>query len=342
MNKSSIPWTAKQVAVMYENGSLRFDNAIQRGEVWDKNRKSLLIDSLLRGYPVPPMFAIKTDETVKTSRGEASVYDCIDGKQRCTTISKFRNNEFALSGLEPITLGDEEIEVNGLTYDELPEDLRDDFDSAGFTIYFFTETTDEEVKEMMDRLNNGKALSGVEKARIKSKDLASIMELGKHELFGEYLTEKAILGYVNEDIVIKSFIQMNEPANPSFETKVVNNLYLNHVFTDEEKTALKKLYDDTYEVILVAESEAPKRVFKKIIKKINLLAIMSYVAGNNEDSRTIAEKIMAFFTTEDKTLSQSELYNEASKNATNRASNVQARNEALKKFCDSVSVPSID
>ena len=63
MIKASIPWTCKQVHKMTTNGSLIFDNAIQRGFVWDKNRQSLLIDSILRGFPVPPFYTIKDGRT---------------------------------------------------------------------------------------------------------------------------------------------------------------------------------------------------------------------------------------------------------------------------------------
>lgn len=335
MNKSSIPWSSKQIARMYENGCLRFDNAIQRGEVWDIKRKSLFIDSLLRGYPCPPMFTIKTEEKVNTPKGDVNVFDCIDGKQRCTTISQFKNNEFALSGLEPIIFGNDELELNGLTYEELPEELRGDFDDANFTIYFFTDITDEEVKEMMDRLNNGKPLTGVEKARINSADLKTVMGLASHELFGEYLTEKAILGYANEDIVIKSFIQMTDEA-PSFENKRVNEIYTNHVFTDEERDKLTNLFDKAREVFSGIENNAPKKILRKAVKKTNMLAILYYIGLNmEEDSEIIANKVEAFFTADGNILSVNEDYNAASKNATNRNSNIEIRNNALKEFCES-------
>ena len=125
MIKATIPWTAKQIAKMFDNHCLRFDNAVQRGEVWDKKRKSLLIDSILRGYPIPPMFTIKTNQTVETPKGNVAVFDCIDGKQRCYAINAFKNNQLTLEGLAPIG----EVELNGKTYNDLPEDLKDEFDS---------------------------------------------------------------------------------------------------------------------------------------------------------------------------------------------------------------------
>lgn len=193
MLKSNIQWNAKQVSKMFDNDCLHFDNVIQRGNVWDKKRQSLLVDSMLRGYPIPPMYTIKTEEKVKTPKGMVSVFDCIDGKQRCTAINEFKNNRLSLTGLEAYTDGSgNEIDLNGLTYDELDEDMKDTFDSYSLTVYFFSDITDDEISEMMSRLNNGKPLTGIEAARIKARNLPAIASLAKHPFFTRNLSETAI------------------------------------------------------------------------------------------------------------------------------------------------------
>lgn len=49
LKRANINWNARQLAKMAQNGSIRFDNAVQRGYVWDDKRKSLLIHSMLIG-----------------------------------------------------------------------------------------------------------------------------------------------------------------------------------------------------------------------------------------------------------------------------------------------------
>lgn len=61
MIKANIAWSAKQIAKAVTKGSMVFDNAIQRGNVWNVVQQSLLIESLIHNYPVPPMYTIKTD-----------------------------------------------------------------------------------------------------------------------------------------------------------------------------------------------------------------------------------------------------------------------------------------
>lgn len=72
LKKANISWNARQLSKMIEKGSITFDSAVQRGFVWDDERKSLLIHSMLEGYPIPPMYAAKDTET--------KILSMLDGK----------------------------------------------------------------------------------------------------------------------------------------------------------------------------------------------------------------------------------------------------------------------
>ena len=112
--RKSFPRMARDLKVMYEKGNLSFDNAVQRSFVWKNtskdNRMSMLIDSMMRGLPVPPMYCNCIFEDVKSK-----IYDFLDGKQRVTTIVKFLKDEFPLVNIP--TFEDEEgneQDFNGL------------------------------------------------------------------------------------------------------------------------------------------------------------------------------------------------------------------------------------
>lgn len=61
----------------------------QRNSIWNTKTKSRLIESFLKGYPVPPimLYQLPKDEG----------YWVVDGWQRLNTISDFFNNKFSLS-----------------------------------------------------------------------------------------------------------------------------------------------------------------------------------------------------------------------------------------------------
>lgn len=327
MIKSNIQWNCKQISKMYDAGSLKFDNAIQRGNVWDIKRQSLLIDSIIKGYPIPAFYTIKLEEKIKTNKGLVNVFDCIDGKQRCNAISKFRNNELALSGLDTYIGENGEVDLNGKKYEDLDEDIKDIFDSYSLTVYFFTDITEEEIAEMMNRLNNGKPLTGIENARIKAKDLSEITKLAKHPLFSDHLTEKAINGYVNEDIVIKTYMQVVKNEY-ELSSKCVKGTYESADFNSDVVEKLNTIFDMVYKIANTVKVCTGKKTYKKVVSKTNLVAVINFVSLKLDCGIEILENfIIDFFDTDNATISDD--YNNACKDGTNHSNKVIARNTAI-------------
>lgn len=231
LKKSNIQWTAKQIAKMMDKGTLGFDNSVQRGLCWKTDKKILLIDSMFQNYPIPAFYA---------ARNEDKTYDMLDGKQRCHAIKEFIEGKFKLDGIEEVELEDgESIDVNGMSFEELPEELQDRVKDYSLTVYFFLDLSDDQVSEMFYRLNNGKALSAIELTRVKAKSFDAIRELGNHEIFKNALTLKQVNKYTNEDIVIKTYAMLYT-ENPSFETKKIRPLMQDVEFTEQQKEEIKK------------------------------------------------------------------------------------------------------
>lgn len=56
---SSIAWSTKQISAMVKSGKINLNHIIQRSDVWEKARKSLLIHSIIMEVPVPALYAKK-------------------------------------------------------------------------------------------------------------------------------------------------------------------------------------------------------------------------------------------------------------------------------------------
>lgn len=84
------------ISEFYERNQLNkynFDPKYQRrSDVWSEEKQSFLIDSILKNYPMPPIFL---HQVIESDTG-ATKYNVIDGKQRLSTILRFINNEIAL------------------------------------------------------------------------------------------------------------------------------------------------------------------------------------------------------------------------------------------------------
>ena len=128
LQKASIVWSAKQISSMVKNGKINFEHISQRSLVWERARKSNLIESLILSYPVPQVYArrIVGEENKKGN----SIYFILDGKQRLSTIKEFLNDEFALTKLPPVTYFDDELDeevsldISNKKFSELPDGLK--------------------------------------------------------------------------------------------------------------------------------------------------------------------------------------------------------------------------
>jgi hypothetical protein len=75
--------TVLDLVNLYQDGRLNLEPGFQRQSVWTDRDRRHLIDSIIRGYPLPSIFLYKREE-----RGYLT-YDVIDGKQRLETLLRY-------------------------------------------------------------------------------------------------------------------------------------------------------------------------------------------------------------------------------------------------------------
>lgn len=317
LKRLNINWNARQLVKMCMNGNITFDNAIQRGLVWDVKRKSLLIDSMITGYPIPAFYA---------KRDENKVFDMLDGKQRSDAICGYLNNEYALEGVSE--------EYEGKYFSELPEEVQDDIISYSLTVYYFEDITDDEVSEMFYRLNNGKALTAIELTRVKAKSFDKLKELSTHDIFSEALKESQINRYTNEDIVIKALVMLN-CEKPSLKNDFIRPYIIETDITDDMaavvKTALSRIKYAHETLIKLGHVRAAKKLYIRthLISFIPL-AYETYKAGVDTD--TLALFIKWFFTPEKRGVSISNVYNAHCASGSNSPYAVEMRDKELRAY----------
>lgn len=180
-----------------KRGNIILKHKLQRREgVWNKETKSLLIDSLLRGYIVNPIHTIS----------EGGKQYVIDGVQRLSTLSSFLNDEFALSkNLKSVEIEDESYEIAGKKFSKLDEPVADALNSAQIQVYEITEYTDKDVREMFSRLNSGKPLNTSQKLTPNMSDYMSdaIVDIVSHPFFEKALTPAQFKSSVDQAIAME-------------------------------------------------------------------------------------------------------------------------------------------
>lgn len=120
------------------------DPDFQRGFVWDKDKQSRLIESILLRIPLPVFYVAEDDE------GRLIV---VDGRQRLTTLLHFLDNRLALQ------LKDRP-ELDGKRFDGLDVRLQNRVEDCQLLFYIIDRTVPERARlDIFERVNGGEVLT---------------------------------------------------------------------------------------------------------------------------------------------------------------------------------------
>lgn len=187
----------------------------QRNPVWQENQKAYLIDTILRGYPVPELYV----QSVVSSKGEEQ-HIIVDGQQRVRACLEFINNDF--------TLGDDSEDYAGLSFEELGEDAKQRIFRYKFVIRTLPDLSDAELRDIFGRLNrNNVALNR--------------QELRNATYWGEFITTMVKLSQM--PFWINSGLFTSNDVRRMLDIEYISDLAAAYLFGPQNKKA--KL-DDYY------------------------------------------------------------------------------------------------
>jgi len=139
-------------------------------KVWSPKKKQKFLDTILKGWHVPVLYFRKIGE---------EAFECVDGQQRLTAIWEFFDNKAPLSPESQETYG-------GPLYKNLRPVVSDRFDDYTLQIEEIEDATDDEVKELFQRLQLGTALNTPEKLNAIESGLRDFLrDLSQHSFFKE-------------------------------------------------------------------------------------------------------------------------------------------------------------
>lgn len=114
----------------------------QRREVWSDKAKSYLIDTIIRGLPIPKIYL---RQFINSKLG-GSVREVVDGQQRLRTILSFLNDGFTIMKVHNSAFG-------GKYYSQLPEEIQKDILRYEIACDLILSNQDELVLDIFARLN---------------------------------------------------------------------------------------------------------------------------------------------------------------------------------------------
>lgn len=265
-------------------GRYNMHHKLQRKEgQWSSSQRGELIDSLLRSYPIDP---------IRCEVKEDKINYVFDGVQRSTNICNFIEDGYKLpKTLKPVIIDDIVYEIGGKKFTQLDEAVQDKIKASEIQVYLFTGCTDEDIREMYRRQNNGKALSNTQKrTAVESDELSEVIfSLADHKFFEKVLSKTQLKRDVQRDI-IREVLMLTETNTEndftSFKSKDIDKfiiwyadninaekIELIHQALDKLNESFEKLNINTLSVPMIVFSGyrvlKDKKSFSKLVDTIN-------------------------------------------------------------------------
>lgn len=137
---NSSPHPISDLRDWHTNKLLELQPAFQRQEVWSQAARNMLIDTILRGIPMPKIFLANRLQKTHTYRV------VIDGQQRTTAILDFLADKFPLD--DPY-----DGEHKGKTFSQLDEETQNQILSYQIDFNEAINPSDQETREVYSRVN---------------------------------------------------------------------------------------------------------------------------------------------------------------------------------------------
>ena len=189
----------------------KVDATYQRpADVWSHKDKQCLIDTIMRGEPMPIFFL--------NFNSSEDINYIVDGQQRLHCIKEFYNNKFALSKefSEP--------SLDGKRFSDLNNKERDKFLSYKLNVKIMRNYDDERVRMIFSRLQRGKPLCLGEKLNAKPGKIVYVMrELASHDFISKSIGVNKQRYHTFEDVARIIFYE-------KYGTKECSTTPLNELF----------------------------------------------------------------------------------------------------------------
>lgn len=258
----------------------------RQGDIWNKSKRQLLIDTMINGFDVPKLYLHKFQIPIEEN-GVTYEYAMIDGKQRAEAIFDFIDNAFPLDP-EFSYMSDSSINLAGLTYIELAKnfpEIKQDFDSFNLDVITIDTDETELIEDLFSRLNEAMPLNAAEKRNAKPGPIPGVVrEIVNHVFFDKKVPFKNSR-YRHYDIAAKMLL-MSSRKNIG-DTKKAN---IDRFFSDHEEKTLADVQALKDAVLKVLDVMAP--VFtddEPLLKSVGMISLFYLLFRRASEEKKIDE-----------------------------------------------------
>ncbi len=239
-------------------GLLDLSPMYQRRSVWTEKAKSYLIDTIIRGKPIPKILITQNLE------GGRNIRVVVDGQQRVRTILDFINGNFKISRAH-------NRELAGRTYDELSSDLKNEFLKYEVGVDILFDQSLEDILDIFARLNTYSV-------KLNPQELLNATYLGYFKQTAYNLGYKYVRYFMSGGVLSEKEITRMGEAELASD---LLGIFLDGIQSKKNISNLYKKYDDDESLVLseekfdkvmsvIGEIYSPERLKETNFKRIHL------------------------------------------------------------------------
>ncbi len=290
----------------YQLSKYNLEPEYQRLSVWTEEKRSFLIDSILRNYPIPPIFL---HQKINEETG-ITTYDVIDGKQRLISIIEFIENKISVS-TEYSEPNDEQQDdtaapsspIAGSNFDDLTGELAEY--KSRFWRYVipveYVDTGDQGVIDsIFDRLNrNGEPLTGQElrNANYYGTHLLNLVEqLSKDNFWKDRLKNIDRARMEDLEFLSELVFYIKEGKELTANQAVLDKLYKRYSnIDDNEVDQLTHSFQDTTTYMSNLDIDFDDLKINGVSHLYGIFAFCSKCIQERQNQKAISTKLYEFF-----------------------------------------------
>ncbi|KAA3635453.1 MAG: DUF262 domain-containing protein [Calditrichaeota bacterium] len=265
------------IATFWEDYNLKkynlSPNYQRKNKVWNISEQSYLIDTILKNFPMPPIFLHQ-----HINNDGRTMYDVIDGKQRLSAIIRFIDNQIAIpDDFHSDKFGDERL--SGLFFKDLDKESfigwKVNFWKYELTIEYIETDQIQTVNNIFDRLNrNGEPLTKQELRNAKFNNTyfhMKIIDFTNSSILKDVLDKTGRNRMEDQEFISELlFFTVNELPLPGDNPKTIDKLY--EEYCSKTKSEIDSIFTQ-FEIVLNIYSK-----FKINLKKYHVYGV-SHIYG---------------------------------------------------------------
>lgn len=241
---SARQYSVRDFEEWHNKGELLLTPKFQRREVWSPKARSYLMDTIIRGKPIPKIF-MREDVNPVTRRATREI---VDGQQRLRSVLDFLKDGFSI-------LKSHNEEHGGKHFSQLDEETQRDILKYEFSVDLLQDMPDQEIYDVFARLNTYSVV-------LNAQELRNARNFGEfktavYSLSNEFMTfwqtngifrDASIMRMAEAEFVSELLIAMLSGIREKSKT-LIDKYYKDFDDRFPHRTTLTKRFRDTIDTV---------------------------------------------------------------------------------------------